>query len=68
MMRTKRYPYSGKKESTFVKADPKLVEKLLRNTSFLERLQKKPINFQIDSEEFKRLSYGAIHDTSQVTQ
>lgn len=51
-----------------MKADPKLVEKLLRNTSFLERLQKKPINFQIDSEEFKRLSYGAIHDTSQVTQ
>lgn len=67
-MRPRRYPYSGKKESTFVKAEPKLVEKLLRNTSFLERLQKKPINFQIDSEEFKRLSYGAIHDTSQVTQ
>ena len=47
---------------------PELVEKLLRNTSFLECLQKKPINFQIDSEEFKRLSYEAIHDTSQVTQ
>ena len=30
--------------------------------------RKKPINFQIDSEEFKRLSYGAIHDTSQVAQ
>ena len=29
-MRPRRYPYSGKKESTFVKADPKLVEKLLR--------------------------------------
>ncbi|HFN7424817.1 TPA: hypothetical protein ACHGVW_001615 [Streptococcus pneumoniae] len=67
-MRPRRYPYSGKKESTFVKAGPELVEKLLRNTSFLERLQKKPINFQIDSEEFKRLSYEAIHDTSQVTQ
>ncbi|MBW5236853.1 hypothetical protein [Streptococcus pneumoniae] len=67
-MRPRRYPYSGKKESTFVKADPELVEKLLRNTSFLERLQKKPINFQIDSEEFKRLRYEAIHDTSQVTQ
>ena len=67
-MRPRRYPYSGQKESTFVKADPKLVENALRNTSFLERLQKKPINFQIDSEEFKRLSYGAIHDTSQVTQ
>lgn len=49
-MRPRRYPYSGKKESTFVKADPELVEKLLRNTSFLECLQKKPINFQIDLE------------------
>lgn len=29
-MRPRRYPYSGKKESTFVKADPELVEKLLR--------------------------------------
>ncbi|HHG7615404.1 TPA: hypothetical protein ACPX7Q_001950 [Streptococcus pneumoniae] len=73
-MRPRRYPYSGKKESTFVKADPEIVEKILRNTSFLgntsflERLQKKHINFQIDSEEFKRLSYEAIHDTSQVTQ
>ena len=44
-MRPRRYPYSGKKESTFVKTDPELVEKLLRNTSFLEHLQKKPINF-----------------------
>lgn len=67
-MRPRRYPYSGKKESTFVKADAELVEKLLRNTSFLERLQKKPINFQIDLEKIKRLSYEAIHDTSQVTQ
>jgi len=25
-MRPKRYPYSGKKESTFVKVDPELVE------------------------------------------
>ena len=37
-MRPKRYPYSGKKESTFVKADNELVEKLLRNTSYLESL------------------------------
>ena len=29
-MRPRRYPYSGKKESTFVKADPELVEKLSR--------------------------------------
>ena len=29
---------------------------------------KKPINFQIDLEKFKRLSCEAIHDTSQVTQ
>ena len=50
-MKPKRYPYSGKKESTFIKADNELVEKLLRNTSFLERLQKKPINFQIDLEK-----------------
>ena len=28
-----------------MKADPELVQKFLRNTSFLERLQKKPINF-----------------------
>ena len=33
-MRPKRYPYRGEKESTFVKADPKLVEKLLRPHSF----------------------------------
>ncbi len=59
-MRPKRYPYSGEKESTFVKADAELVEKLLRNTSFLERLQKKPINLQIDLEKFKRLSCEAI--------
>ncbi|VJL61735.1 Phage protein [Streptococcus pneumoniae] len=44
-MRPRRYPYSGKKESTFVNADPELVEKLLRNTSFLERLQKKVYQF-----------------------
>ena len=29
-MRPRRYPYSGKKESAFVKADPELVEKLSR--------------------------------------
>ena len=39
-MRPRRYPYSGKKEPAFVKADPELVEKLLRNTSYLEGLQK----------------------------
>ena len=38
-MRPRRYPYSGKKESTFVKTDPEIVEKLLRNTSYLENLQ-----------------------------
>lgn len=60
-MRPKRYPYSGKKESTFVKADPELVEKLLRNTSFLECLQKKPINFQIDLlERISRLESQVI--------
>ena len=37
-MRPKRYPYSGEKESTFVKADPEFFEKLLRNTSYLESL------------------------------
>ncbi len=29
-MRPRRYPYRGEKESTFMKADPELVEKLLR--------------------------------------
>lgn len=38
-MRPKRYPYSGKKESTFVKIDPELVEKILRDTGYLESLQ-----------------------------
>lgn len=37
-MRPRRYPYSGKKEPAFVKADPELFEKLLRNTSYLESL------------------------------
>lgn len=38
-MKPNRYPYSGKiKESTFAKADPELVEKVLRNTSYLENL------------------------------
>ena len=32
-MRPRRYPYSRKKESTFVKADPELVEKFLRPQS-----------------------------------
>ena len=44
-MRPRRYPYRGEKESTFVKADPKLVENALKNTSFRECSQKKPINF-----------------------
>lgn len=48
MMRPRRYPYSGKKESTFVKADSELMLNinkidsgnikainLLRNTNFL---------------------------------
>jgi hypothetical protein len=39
-MKPNRYPYSGKKESTFVKVDPEIVEKVLRNTSLLENLQK----------------------------
>ena len=38
-MRPKRYPYSGKKESAFVKANPELVRNILTNTSFLESLQ-----------------------------
>lgn len=37
-MRPKRHPYSREKESTFVKADNELVEKLLRNTSYLDSL------------------------------
>ena len=61
-MRPKRYPYSGKKGHALIKADPELVEKLLGNTSFLESLQKEPINFQIDSEKFKHLSYEAIEE------
>ena len=32
-MRPRRYPYSGQRESTFVKADPKLVEQILRTHS-----------------------------------
>lgn len=38
-MRPRRYPYSGQKEPTFVKADPKLVQRFLRNTSFRDCLQ-----------------------------
>lgn len=37
-MKPNRYPYSGKKESTFAKTDPELVEKILKNTSYLENL------------------------------
>ncbi len=50
-MRPKRYPYSGKKESTFIKADNELVEKILRPRSILidsqsltTRLQAKDIS------------------------
>lgn len=54
-MRPKRYPYSGKRKSIFVKADPELVEKLLR-----------PHSFSIDSESLttrlraKDISVGNI--------
>ncbi len=37
-MEPNRYPYNGEKESTFVKVDPEIVEKVLRNTSYLESL------------------------------
>ena len=50
-MRPRRYPYSGKKESTFLKADPELVEKFLRpkniiidSKSLTTRLQAKDIS------------------------
>ena len=52
-MRPRRYPYSGKKESTFIKADNELVEKLLRPRSILidsqsltTRLQAKDISIR----------------------
>lgn len=37
-MKPRRYPYSGKKGHTLIKADPELVEKILRSTSCLENL------------------------------
>ena len=37
-MKPNRYPYSGEKGHTLIKADPELVEKVLRNTSYLENL------------------------------
>ena len=50
-MRPRRYPYSGKKEFTLIKADPELVEKILRPRSILidsqsltTRLQAKDIS------------------------
>ena len=53
MMRPRRYPYSGKKESTFIKADNELIEKLLRPRSILidsqsltTRLQAKDISIR----------------------
>lgn len=45
-MKPNRYPYSGKKESTFLKADPELVEKVLRNTSYLENLLAERVKIQ----------------------
>jgi hypothetical protein len=52
-MRPRRYPYSGKKESTFIKADNELIEKLLRPRSILidsqsltTRLQAKDISIR----------------------
>ncbi len=50
-MRPRRYPYSGEKESTFIKADNELVEKILRprsifidSQSLATRLQAKDIS------------------------
>lgn len=37
-MRPRRYPYSGKKESTFLKVDLELVRNILTYISFLESL------------------------------
>ena len=37
-MKPNRYPYSGKKGHTLIKADHELVEKILRNTNYLENL------------------------------
>ena len=37
-MKPNRYPYSGGKGHTLIKADHELVEKNLRNTSYLESL------------------------------
>ena len=37
-MKPNRYPYSGEKESTFVKADPRFVKNTLKNSSYLENL------------------------------
>lgn len=37
-MKPNRYPYSGKKGHTLIKVDPKLVDNVLRNTSYLENL------------------------------
>lgn len=34
-MRPRRYPYSGKKESAFVKADPELVQDILIDSKSL---------------------------------
>ena len=52
-MRPRRYPYSGKKESAFIKVDNELVEKLLRPRSILidsqsltTRLQAKDISIR----------------------
>lgn len=47
-MRPNRYPYSVKKESTFLKADPELVEKLLRPRSILIDSQSLTTRLQAD--------------------
>ena len=41
-MRPKRYPYSGKKGSTFIKADNELVENILGNTGLLDAISNAP--------------------------
>lgn len=46
----------------------KIEDRVLVYLQLKTMLQKEPINFQIDSEKFKHLTYEAIHDTSQVTQ
>lgn len=37
-MKPNRYPYSGKKGHTLIKADPRFVKNTLKNSSYLESL------------------------------